>query len=361
MEIKGLIQSTTFRLANLLFWFTLFVFSWGKHLIINKTDALYNVIYWPGAYFLILFLLSPLVFFIFLNTIYLDVRRFIHHHIIYGVLFGVLHFILTGVSILLLERLFKFGEHYTLSSLLVYFKEHWIILFEGVAWYVLTVLILLTIHYAMLYQNERKQVSLVKSDLASSNLQLLTTQLSPHFLFNAMNNISMMVRRDENKKAVSMIAALSDMLRMAMTKRHNQLVSLKSEIDLLQKYLLLEKERFKDRVDVKLSFSEEMQLCSVPTLVLQPLVENAFKHGVANSMSKSFIEVSGKKEGTRLILSVFNSGQAAVNWDMNNASSLGLPNTIHRLRQLYESDFSFKVIEQEEGVLFQISLPFLHL
>lgn len=357
MEIHTLIRSSTFKLANATFWLVLFTYSCLKRGILFGERNWQDIVYWSGSYFFVLWILSPLVFYYFQNSRYSDYNTFIKYHVIRALLFGIAHFVLTGISTLLFERLFGFEEHYTFNSLLDHLKNNWIELFEGVGWYVIILVLLLALHYYTLYREEQKHHEVVKSDLVSSNLQILSTQLSPHFLFNAMNSIAMMTRRSENKRAVSMIAALSDMLRMSMSKHNDQLVALQSEIDLLNKYLLLEKERFKDRVEVNMSFPENTLNISVPRLVLQPLVENAFKHGVANNIEKSVIEVSSKKENNQLVLSVFNSGNMSSNWDLNSASSLGLPNTIHRLRQLYASNFSFKVIEQDKGVLFEISLP----
>lgn len=361
MEIKSLIKSTPFRVFNTLFWFTAFLFSLLKQYKLIGLLGIQDLIFWPGAYFLMLALLSPVVFALFLNTVKASLNRFIKTHILYSIVFGTVHFILSGITILLLERLFGFPEHYTFTELLYHYKQQWVLLFEGAIWYLIIIVILSVLHYHQRYLDQLKKISAVKSDLTSSNLQVLSTQLNPHFLFNAMNSITMMVRRNENKKAVSMIAALSDMLRMAMAKHQNQLVSLQNEVEILDKYLILEQERFKDRVEVRTSFPEETLSASVPKLVLQPLVENAFKHGVNNIQEKALIEVNSEKAGEQLLLSVYNSGETTIDWDINNANSLGLPNTIHRLRQLYESDFGFKVIEKGNGVLFQISLPFVNI
>ena len=358
MEMTSIIKSSRFQLTNALIWLVLFLINWGLAFIAVEETQLNDFIYNPGAYFLVLWLLSPVISSFFLSVNVLPARKQVTRHVLAALVFGVSHFLLTGVFTLVFERLFLLAEHYTLSSLLVHYVDNWHLIFDGIAWYIIYLMAILLMHYYFLFRNEKKRVTITESNLANSNFQVLSTQLSPHFLFNAMNSIAMMVRKKENKQAVGMIANLSEMLRVAMSQKNNQLVTLKSELELLEKYLTIETARFKDLVDVNLSFPEETLLAQVPQLVLQPLVENAFKHGVANSMQRVTIKVSAGKENQKLVLSVYNSGQGEMHWDINNSKSLGLPNTVHRLRQLYNNDFKFKVIEQQEGILFQVTVPF---
>lgn len=358
MELINIIKSSKFRFGNALFWFGLFLLNWLLSFLEVEETTLNAIIYNPGAYYLVLWLLSPLICTYFLSTYNLSGRKQVVLHTLAALGFGVFHFFLTGVFTLVLERLFLLEEHYTLSSLLMHYVNNWYLIFDGIGWYIIYLTVISLLHYYILYQNEKKRVIATESNLANSNFQVLSTQLSPHFLFNAMNSIAMMVRKKENKQAVSMIASLSEMLRVAMSQKNDQLVTLKSELELLEKYLTIETARFKDLVQVNLSFPEETLLAQVPQLVLQPLVENAFKHGVANSMERVKIEVNAKKDNQKLILSVYNSGQSEMHWDINNSKSLGLPNTVHRLRQLYNNNFNFKVIEQQEGILFQVTVPF---
>lgn len=358
MELNSFIKSFRFQIINGAFWFTLFLVTWLKRLLIEQTTSWENFIYHPGAYFLVLWLISPLVISLFITINTYTRNQQIKWHFIASIGFGIMHFVLVGFFILLLERLFKLEEHYNSSTLIHHYRNDWIYILDGVGWYAFYLIILLLMNYYLLFKNEKKRVVITESNLAHSNFQVLSTQLSPHFLFNAMNSIAMMVRKKENSRAVNMIASLSEMLRAAMSQKNDQLVPLKNELVLLNKYLSIEKARFKDRVEVTISFAEEVLVAAVPQLVLQPIVENAFKHGVENSQGKAEIKVQGIRVNNQLQLSVYNSGLNHVEWDITNSKSLGLPNTIHRLRQLYGSDFNFKVIEQKEGILFEITIPF---
>lgn len=358
MESQVFLKSHRFQAIHTFLWFTLFLISWLRSLVELNETSLQAFIYNPGAYFLVLWLLSPLINSFYTSSNRSSIGKQVVWHVFAAILFGMVHFLLTGFFTLVLERLFLLEEHYTLSSLFVYYIDHWPLILDGVGWYTIYLMMILLINYYFLFQNEKNRFTVSESNLASSNFKVLSTQLSPHFLFNAMNSIAMMVRKEENKKAVNMIASLSEMLRAAMSQKNNQFLPLKNEIELLEKYLNIEKVRFKGRVLITMSFPEEILQARVPQLVLQPIVENAFKHGVATTTEQVEILISGKKEAQSLVLSVYNSGLGAIHWDINNSKSLGLPNTVHRLRQVYDSEFSFKVIEQKEGILFQITIPF---
>lgn len=357
MELRRILKSNRFLLTSFLFWAALFIIHWLKSYLINQTQP-EEIIYTSGAYFSVLWLLSFIIQSYYLTFNKLPLKQQIYFHLSGAFLIGLLHFILTGVFILVFERLFLFPEHYTLKSLFQHYGDNWILMAEGIGWYFIYTALMMLINYYYLYKEEQKRAILTESDLADSTFQVLSTQLSPHFLFNAMNSIAMMVRKEENKRAVDMITSLSEMLRAAMSHKNKRFVTLQSEIDLLEKYLEIELTRFKDRVDFSQSFDEASRVAKVPQLLLQPLVENAFKHGVANAIDKAEVKVAADKLDDKLVLSVYNSGESQANWDLTNSKSLGLPNTIHRLRQVYDSRFSFKVIEKEWGILFQIIIPF---
>lgn len=357
MELRRILKSRYFLLASTAIWSLLFLIHWLKSSF-HVGFEMQEIIYTSGAYFMVLWLLSFLI-----QSYYLTINKYplktqVYYHSIGAFITGVLHFILTGLFILVFERLLLLEEHYTFQSLIQHYSENWIQITEGIGWYLIYTVVIMLINYYYLFKKEQKRVIVTESSLADSNFQVLSTQLSPHFLFNAMNSIAMMVRKEENKQAVGMIASLSEMLRAAMSQKNRQFVTLESEIALLNKYLDIELARFKGRVDVSTSFSEVTLKARVPQLVIQPLVENAFKHGVANSLEKAEIKVSADKIKDQLVLSVFNSGEGQMQWDLTNSKSLGLPNTIHRLRQVYDSTFKFQVIEKETGILFQITIPF---
>jgi LytS/YehU family sensor histidine kinase len=202
----------------------------------------------------------------------------------------------------------------------------------------------------------------MEHQLSRAQLKSLKMQLNPHFLFNAFNTISMMVRQERGKTAVKMISGLSDMLRHSLVAEPKQFVSLNEEIDLIEKYLLLESERYKDRLDIEWDLDEKLLDVQVPSLILQPIVENAFKHGISKNMSRSLLKISIRKENQTLILEVYNTGSfLPINWDINKNKGLGLANTINRLVKLYQKDYKIQISEKEKGVAVKVRIPLIEI
>ena len=147
------------------------------------------------------------------------------------------------------------------------------------------------------YKAESLRSAQLENQLAKAQLQTLKMQLQPHFLFNANNTISMLVRKGENEKAVSMIAGLSDLLRISLERENHQIVQLQEELELLKQYLQIETLRFEDRLSYHFDIETDTLEALVPSFLLQPLLENAFKHGIAKSIGKAVVELSAPKKG----------------------------------------------------------------
>ena len=321
-----------------------------------------KVIQWPVADFLGLWLLSFSIINIYLFTRNYPLKHKIVVHGLSGIIFGLVHFVFTGVIILLLERLFKVPETYTWASLPPFWKDGFLKAADGAGFYWICFLVLVALDYFNRYRNQQDVSLHLESQLVSSQLQTLKMQLKPHFLFNALNTIAMMVRRNSNHEAVNMLSGLSDMLRSSLGKEKKQYVTVEEEIDLIKKYLKIESIRFQDRLQVNFKLDKDVLPCPIPNLLLQPIVENAFKHGVSKNIDKALIEISALKEGDSVALSVFNTGSALPpDWDLSNSKGIGIVNTTHRLRQLYNGKFKFIVKEQNRGVIFKIVLPLTEL
>lgn len=179
--------------------------------------------------------------------------------------------------------------------------------------------------------------------LAASELQALKMQLHPHFLFNTLNGISTLIDGDR-KSAKAMIVKLSSLLRVALEHSSSDLIPLGNELNFVREYLDLEKMRFGVRLSVKWSVAPHTQGILVPQLILQPLVENAVRHGIACSRDGGRIEIASQTRDGRLELSVRNSlgGKRAA------GTGVGLRNTETRLRYLYSDEASFSFVESEK-------------
>ncbi len=193
----------------------------------------------------------------------------------------------------------------------------------------------------------------LQRSLMNARLHALELQLQPHFLFNTLNTISSLVRTGQNSGAVTMIAGLSDVLRYTLDRAGRQRVTLEEESAMLQRYLEIQQGRFSDRLSIGIDVSPEVRRAMVPTFILQPLAENAIRHGIARSAAAGTILVRAFRRDAHLQIEIFNSGalQAA------HADGIGLHNTRERLRQLYGSDQRFELRAERDGVLASIMLP----
>ncbi len=222
---------------------------------------------------------------------------------------------------------------------------------------------LLSLIAALDFYEKFKEEQLLRAELAGelsrSKVEALQAQLNPHFLFNAMNTISMMVRKAKNNEAVSMISSLSDMLRMTLKLKDTHLISLNEEMRIVTKYLELEQERFNDRLTINIQVQREAERCQVPNMILQPIIENAFKYGVTENLDEATINIEAIETGNRLILSVMNNGNMLQpEWELERHSGIGLSNVKKRLSYLFD-EYGFRVFNDlERGlVVAEISIP----
>lgn len=355
---KQQFSDKSFPFYNTAFLLLLFFYCWFRQFILSGA-AIVDIIFWPGAYFLSLWILSPAVLYFFSTTIPLGRSGFLQKNSLLSTGFGLLHFLFTGLLILVLERFFRLPEHYSLSRIGDYLLSYWPYAIEGLLWYWLYTGVLLFAFNQKKLKEEKKKLQEIEQELVASQLNMLRTELNPHFLFNAMNSIAMKVRLKENTHAVSMIAALNDLLRVVLSRKKEKMIGLKEEIEILDKYLSIEKTRFGEQVEIQLSFPEHLHKARVPQLILQPLVENAFKHGIKESLSKQVISVSAEAEENFLVLRIYNTSAAGYRViSADYAGGIGLSNVIHRLRRLYGTNFRFQAVTLDKGVEFRISLPY---
>jgi two-component system, LytTR family, sensor kinase len=213
--------------------------------------------------------------------------------------------------------------------------------------------------YYRKYRERETLAAQLEAKLAQAQLQSLKMQLHPHFLFNTLNGIAALVRDKENRAAVNMLVGLSTLLRHALENAGRQEVSLREELDFLELYFDIQQMRFSDRLRVEMKIEPETLEARVPNLILQPLVENAVRYGVAPRVSAGVIGVSARREKGSLQLRVYDDGPGLTRgWILEQSKGIGLSNTRARLEQLYGPAHSFVVRNREEGgVEALISLP----
>ena len=213
--------------------------------------------------------------------------------------------------------------------------------------------------YYQKYRERELKTSQLEARLATSRLQVLKMQLHPHFLFNTLNAISELIHRDP-EAAEQMIGDLSDLLRMSFEKLEVQEISLKQELEFLRKYLEIEQMRFQERLKIEMRIAPETLDACVPNMILQPLVENAIKHGLAPRSQGGRIEIGAERNNGSLQLTVSDDGIGVPFGDLENLSEgVGLSNTRRRLRHLYGERHKFDLeTTGKNGFVVNLTIPY---
>ncbi|HXD73327.1 MAG TPA: sensor histidine kinase [Vicinamibacterales bacterium] len=229
-------------------------------------------------------------------------------------------------------------------------------------WLLMTYLFLIGVAFALEYRRESESRALdtsqLETRLVEAQLQSLQRQLHPHFLFNTLNTISGLLRTDPDG-ADRMIDSLGDLLRMTLHKSGVQEVPLKEELDVLQKYVEIEQTRFGSRLKFETHIQPEVLDAHVPSLVLQTLVENAIRHGIAPNTRPGSIVVTAVREDSELLLQIRDSGDGLPpDRLMALNRGVGLDNTRARLEHLYRGRYQFTFANLERGLCVTIRIPF---
>lgn len=208
-----------------------------------------------------------------------------------------------------------------------------------------------------LRERELRAVQL-EGQLAQARLQALKSQLQPHFLFNTMHSISSLMLTDV-KAADRMMTRLGDLLRMTLESAGTQITTLSREVEFLNCYLEIEKVRFAERLSVILDLSPETLDASVPHLLLQPLVDNSVKHGIAKLPDGGEIRIAAERQGDQLQIEISDNGPGLSNQATLPSSRLGLRITRERLESLYGGDQSLELLSLPDGgTMARVCIPF---
>ncbi len=214
--------------------------------------------------------------------------------------------------------------------------------------------------YRLLQEQIEKSIR-AESLAHESQLRMLRYQLNPHFLFNTLNAISTLILDKNNDSANAMVSKLSHFLRYSLDKDPMQRVDLDHEINTMKLYLEIEQVRFEDRLQMDVSVPDETKRALVPSLLLQPLIENSIKYAVANREAGGKICIEAKKENDDLVLKVADDGPGIDLEDgkLPHFNGVGLVNTQERLSQLYGRNHRCDFIPVEpHGLAIEIRLPF---
>ena len=217
---------------------------------------------------------------------------------------------------------------------------------------------LIAIVYAYYYMIRQRAQELNKTKLSAqlldAKINALQSQLQPHFLFNALNDISSLMDTSIDK-AQNAIADLSEMLRLTLSIKNSKYVYLKKEISILKKYLDIEKLRFDKKLEININVEDSLLKEYVPPLMLQPIVENSIKHGFSLDVDSLIINILIKENNNYISFTISNNGKLL---DENFNYGIGLTNVISRLDTLYNENFEFEMKnDQKNGVITTIQIP----
>ena len=207
---------------------------------------------------------------------------------------------------------------------------------------------------------QQTETARLNEQLSKAQLRALRQQIEPHFLFNTLNAVSGLVRESRNDDAVNMIAGLSDFLRKVLEESSRQQVPLSEEMEFTQTYLDIQKVRFADRLRLTVDVPPELYPAQVPSLILQPMVENAVKHGIAQRTQGGSIRIVASRHHGTLTLSVSNDGPSLPpDWEAGRLG-IGIANVRTRLQSLYGEAFTLSLRNRDAGgVEASVSLPFV--
>ena len=237
----------------------------------------------------------------------------------------------------------------------------------GLLGYTLLFAVVMAAEYYDRFRERERAAAALSIQLAEARLAALRMQLNPHFLFNTLNTVAMQVRRGENTDAVRMLAGLSDILRHVLEDSPPQEVTVRQELAFIDRYLAIERSRFGDRLRVTVNVEPDALDALVPNLVLQPLVENAIRHGIGKRAAAGKLDIRVLRQGDLLQLLVQDDGPG-IDEDSDSVTpatgiplssgGIGLRNTASRLQALYGAEARFTLESPTEGgAIARVTLP----
>jgi len=212
------------------------------------------------------------------------------------------------------------------------------------------------IHYIHSWKNAESEKWQLAASVKEAQLGNLKSQINPHFMFNAINNIRSLISEDPDK-AKEMLLNFSDMFRYSLVNNGQSLVSIRDEVEVVKKYFDLLSIQFEERLDYKIDVNESLLEHEVPPMMLQLLVENAIKHGISELPDGGLVEVNVNSENGQIYLVVTNSGSLNDSESLQQKLGVGLKNIKERLQLLYGSLGIFELLEENGSVKAVVSYP----
>jgi two-component sensor histidine kinase len=307
-------------------------------------------------------ILSPLVF-LFAKWMKIDPRKLKFKAIAGNLIFGIALTFFYPWIFVAIARASNSGYFDTFPTVWSFLSRQVVVFgwYTLISLYIPTFLTIQTWLFLKNYRDEQAKNATLQAELSRAQLTALKMQLHPHFLFNSLHSISSLILLDP-KRANTMVALLGDFLRQTLEHSNDQMVTLADELEFLRCYLDIEKTRFDDRLSVNFDIEQAALDAEVPHLIVQPLVENAIKHGISPYESPGRVEISAEKNDGTLSLSVRNTGghaRPAPGPPKKKENGFGLANVETRLKNIYGDDARLTVADLKDGgFLANLSMPF---
>lgn len=284
-------------------------------------------------------------------------RRWLRHLIVHVVASGVF-------SVLILAAYVPLSKPLGMGSAYLPFKNRLVGLIHdffstGVMYYAFLVVAYHALHHADRIRKGTLAASRIREQLNHARLELLRARLQPHFLFNTLHTIGALVRLDRKAKALETLSDFGDLLRHSLDYGQRPFVSLGEEISFIRQYLAIEEQRFPDRLRPTYQIQAGTEEIPIPALLLQPLVENAVRHGIGEAPDAGKIELIARRQDHRLDLEIRDDGPGLPEgWQMARDAGFGLSSTVARLEQHYGKDYEFDMAgSRERGLTVRLSIP----
>jgi two-component system, LytTR family, sensor kinase len=341
-------------------WTGVGLFDAVQTVLVMKTGGMHHawteLFCFRALYWLVWALATPAVLRLGMRIAAQDPRRLAwHNHLLFCMLIGLLSAFWTAV----LEQALDPWLATPPPSWPTIWKQHF---FNGVLGSMVLYLTVLTIGYGVraregLMREQAKRAHL-NEQLVQAQLDALRRQIEPHFLFNTLNAVTGLIREQRNDDAVDMIANLGELLRCVLTDADRDLVTLGEELAFLDTYLAIQKLRFGERLQYRAQVPTALLTARLPVLLLQPLVENAFTHGLARRAQGGWITLSVAATESMLSITIYNDGPPLP--PDAPGGGIGLANVRKRLASLYDGKESLTLCNRGEGVEVRLCLPLAH-
>lgn len=297
------------------------------------------------------FLLSYLQWQLIRRIVHLPLKKMLFYSFFFASLLGVVFNIIKISSFKVIVHQQQWNESWNTLE------------FGGWLMFSLTTMFVWTaIFFIMLYntklQKEHERLLRAQTSAKDAQLQMLRYQLNPHFMFNTMNAISTLIYKHENDKANDMLDKLCEFFRYTLDQHAKSKTTLQKELELLELYLSIEKVRFVERLTIDIQINDDVLHCQVPSMLLQPLVENAIKYAIEPRKEGGIVIITAGKSQGRLIIEIIDNGHGQ-NSKVSNGFGIGMANTKARLDAMFNGDYDLTIKDNaHKGTTVSISVPF---